>query len=162
MTNYKIIDNFLEEEDFKQIESVILNPLMPWYYGGAVGNFTENNDDYYFTHMLYNGVTPQSDLFYIVSPILDKLKIKALMRVKVNMYPNINKFNVHEKHTDYPDMHKGAIFYLNTNNGYTILEDNTKIESVRNRILLFDPSTSHSSTNCTDQKTRLNINFNYF
>ena len=41
-------------------------------------------------------------------------------------------------------------------------EDGTKIESVANRVLLFDSSRPHSSTRCTDQKVRVNINLNYY
>jgi LmbE family N-acetylglucosaminyl deacetylase len=37
-----------------------------------------------------------------------------------------------------------------------------EIKSIENRVLLFDPSTEHHSTTCTDQKVRININFNYF
>lgn len=54
------------------------------------------------------------------------------------------------------------IFYLNTNDGFTILNGETKINSVENRILLFDPSELHSSTTCTNDKCRVNVNFNYF
>ena len=57
--------------------------------------------------------------------------------------------------------HKGAIFYINTNNGFTVLEDGTEIASVSNRLLLFNPSEPHHSTSCTDVKRRVNINFNY-
>ena len=38
---------------------------------------------------------------------------------------------------------KRDIYYINTNNGYTKLEDGTKVMSVANRLLLFDGSTSH-------------------
>jgi hypothetical protein len=42
------------------------------------------------------------------------------------------------------------------------LKDGTKIDSVENRILFFNPSEEHDSENCTDEKTRINININYF
>jgi hypothetical protein len=65
-------------------------------------------------------------------------------------------------HRDFSFKHKGAIYCVNTNNGGTKLEDGTIIGSVANRLLLFDPSTLHDSTNCTDKKARINININYF
>ena len=68
----------------------------------------------------------------------------------------------HGQHRDYPIPHKGAIIYLNTCDGFTRLEDGTKVESVQNRILLFDASTLHNSTNTTNAKGRFNININYF
>ena len=58
--------------------------------------------------------------------------------------------------------HCGLIFYLNTNNGFTILDDGTKIESVENRALFFDPSKRHCSTTCTDSIFRSIIIINYF
>ena len=50
---------------------------------------------------------------------------------------------------------------MNTNNGYTLFK-NKKINSVENRIVLFNSDESHSSTNTTDCKSRIVINFNYF
>jgi len=50
-----------------------------------------------------------------------------MIRVKANLYPKDEKFIEHDWHIDYNFNHNGAIFYVNTNNGYTILEDGTKI-----------------------------------
>ena len=97
-----------------------------------------------------------------VSPIFKKIEVKAVIRIKVNLYTNVNEFIENEYHIDYPYEHKGAILYLNTNNGYTILEDGTEIESIENRLLKFEPHKRHKSTHCTDVKRRMNINFNYF
>ena len=56
----------------------------------------------------------------------------------------------------------GLYFILNTCNGYTKLEDGTKVFSVENRALFFDSYTPHCSTSCTDKLYRSNININYF
>ena len=77
------------------------------------------------------------------------------------MYPSTPVITHHEPHVDLEYEHKGAIFYINTNNGVTVLEDGTEIESIENRLLLFDSSKKHNSTSCTDAKVRVNINFNY-
>ena len=50
----------------------------------------------------------------------------------------------------------------NDNDGFTVLEDGTEIESPANRVLFFDPLTLHASTSCTDQRCRWNIQVNYF
>ena len=55
-----------------------------------------------------------------------------------------------------------SIFYMNTNNGYTKFEDGTKIESVANRLVSFPSNMKHKGTSCTDEKTRVVINFNHF
>ena len=55
-----------------------------------------------------------------------------------------------------------SIFYVNTNDGFTVFEDGTKVESVANRMLTFPTNMKHSGTACTDQKYRIIINFNYY
>ena len=37
-----------------------------------------------------------------------------------------------------------------------------KIESIENRLVIFDSKKLHASTYCTNKKVRVNINFNYF
>jgi len=54
------------------------------------------------------------------------------------------------------------IFYLNNNDGLTILEDGTEIQNLENRLLLFDSSKDHNGTTCTNADRRLLINFSYF
>ena len=133
----------------------------PWYFNNEISNRKEVVDGYYFTHMFFYK-TVYSSSCDMLNPILEKLEAKALIRIKGNLHPNVNKYTINNKHIDYEFEHKGAIFYVNTNNGYTIIEDDVKIESIENRLLIFDPSKPHSSTNCTDEKRRVNINFNYF
>ena len=91
----------------------------------------------------------------------DYLKVKAFMRIKANLYPRTDTIVHHKDHVDLNFPHNAAILYLNTNNGLTVIGD-TEVESVANRILLFDPQVLHHSTTCTDAQFRSNINFNYF
>ena len=55
-----------------------------------------------------------------------------------------------------------AIFYINTNNGYTKLSDGTIVESKSNRLLTMSSNIEHLGTTCTDQKRRVVINLNYY
>lgn len=160
---YEIVDNFLDKDTFNEIKTVIESDHFAWYWNDQV-TFKKSNDfPYYFTHRLYEDNVIQSPFYQqFMSPIFEKLEVKAVIRIKINQYTNVNKFIENENHTDYSFEHKGAILYLNTNNGYTILEDGTKIESIENRLLKFEPHKKHRSTHCTDAKRRLNMNFNYF
>ena len=65
-------------------------------------------------------------------------------------------------HNDMSYSQFGCILSLNTCDGYTKLKDGTKIDSVANRVLLFDPSEEHCSTTTTNVSARININLNYF
>ena len=85
-----------------------------------------------------------------------------MIRCKANLYTRTPEIIEHTMHTDFDFEHIGALFSLNTCDGYTLLEDGTKINSVANRMLIFDASKKHASTTCTNQNTRMNINFNLF
>ena len=64
-------------------------------------------------------------------------------------------------HVDYNFSHKGALYYLNTCDGHTKIEGEN-VETIANRMVFFDAGEEHNSTNCTNDKFRVNINFNYF
>ena len=54
-----------------------------------------------------------------------------------------------------------SVFYINSNNGYTELESGEKIESIENRMVEFQSTLKHRGTTCTDEQTRVVINFNF-
>jgi|TARA_B100000287_G_scaffold84190_1_gene76869 hypothetical protein len=161
---HKIIDNFLSEEKFFKVKNSILKSEFTWNLNPWVSNLEETlktTSSYYFTHLFYCGLFIDQDCDIFID-ILNQLEVKSLIRIKANLYPSTDNIEYLSEHIDYEYEHRGAIFYLNTNNGYTILADGTKVESIENRILLFDPSKPHNSTTCTDDKCRVNINFNFF
>ena len=160
---YEVIDDYLPKEEFEKIKGFMMGEDFPWFYKPDVTfDQLEQSKTMYFIHMFYKNSMPNSNFFELIFPLLNKLNIKGLIRVKANMYPNIGQDVENLPHVDYEFEHKGAIFYINTNNGPTVLEDGTKIDAVENRILFFDSSKKHYSTHCTDQKVRVNININYF
>jgi len=163
---YKVIDNFLPEEEMVKLENLFVHDVeFPWYYQPNI-SFKEKTSEgklFYMVHLLYSNHRPNSAYFPHIIPLVEKLKPNALIRIKANFYPNQGAKTLNEFHRDYPFKHKGAIFSINTCNGGTLLSDNTLIKSIRNRLLMFDPSEYHDSTNCTDNsKARINININYF
>ena len=85
----------------------------------------------------------------------------SLLRIKGNFYPHTETLKEHAGHRDYLYSNTGALYSLNTCDGYTKLCDGTKIPSVANRILIFDSSIIHNSTTTTNAAGRFNINFNF-
>ena len=157
-----IIDNFIDERSLSHIQNTIFNPeSFPWFINHSI---TGNPDDieYYLTHMLYVDYKPNSPMFDLFLPVIEKLNPLAIIRVKANWYPPTYKVVEHQYHQDRDFDHCGAIFYLNTNNGKTIFDDGTEVESVANRLLLFNPYQPHKSTTCSDNSMgRYNINMNF-
>ena len=158
---YQIVDNFLEEQEFLKIKNVMLSDNFPWHYSNGVSE-KNSMDGFYFTHNFFSDLTITSNKYFLLLPIFKKLNLKSIIRAKSNLYTRTEKIFEHELHTDYEYNHKGFIFYINTNNGFTKLKNGEKIESIENRGLFFNPSLEHNSSTCTDQHIRVNIIFNYF
>ena len=167
---YKVIDNFLDKEDFDSLVTLITdkeklgNAVMPWYFNSSISIAYDNVVEdklFYMFHVFYDDNEPQSPLYKNLFPLLEKLEVICLIRIKANLYPNTETLHEHAMHADMPFSHSAAILSLNTCDGYTKLEDGTKIDSVANRVLLFDSSKKHCSTSTTNVPARFNININY-
>jgi len=167
---FEIIDNFLDKESFLKLQHAILSSrLFPWYFqDGKDLEYTDKRNDqdlnqYQLTHLLYDKYKPASVGFSLVEPLLNKLKVKSLIRIKINLILYSPKFYEGYFHTDTEDNSLTAIYYLNDNNGYTRFEkDNKKVESKENRIVIFDSQMKHRGTNTTNKKKRVVLNINYF
>ena len=154
----KIQEDFLDAQVFKDIQELFLSNQIPWMYGETL----PNSDDFQFVHMLYTYDQPVSNYFQQIHPLLSAMDLASVCRVKANMNPRTSNIVKHGFHVDVPFKCKTSILYLNTNDGYTMFEDGTKIESIKNRLVTFDSHIKHSGTSCTNQKVRLVLNINYF
>ena len=167
MVEYKVIDNFLSEDIFLKTISKISDLNFSWKYNNMVtGNEIKENMNGYFTYLVYTnqmkfvGNFINDSLMRIFRPILNKMDIKRLIRVKLNLYPRTEQFRVNAPHVDFPFDNKGFLFYFNTCDSKTVLQD-TYIDCVENRGVYFDPTKPHSSSSCTNVKARFSLNVNY-
>ena len=157
----KVIDNFLEEDIFKEIEKILMSDKFPWFFN----DFKNDSDDinnFQFTHTVVRGNgNVESKFIQYIKPFFDKLNIKKIFRIKINLTTRTQKLFNHLYHTDVPFQCSTAIFYINSNNGKTIFKNGEEINSVANRMVIFNSNLEHAATSHTDEKTRVNINFNY-
>ena len=158
----EIIDNYLAPELFAKVkDGFIGSQNVPWFLQKDVSGKGEEKYPY-FTHLIHANHQSNSNKFDpLIVPIIFCFGVKAVIRIKANMYPRTDELYHYQDHIDCDYEHKAAILYLNTNDGYTVIGD-TKVESIENRLLKFDASIPHHSTTCTDAQFRANINFNFF
>ena len=166
----EIIDNAISEIDLKTIQDLMLSPAFPWYFNNhTIDEHTASDDmnDFQLCHNFYVNTNKygyiSSDHFKIIQPIIDKLGSRILIRVKANLKTIAPKKDmIVGYHSDYDLKCTTAIFYVNTNNGYTIFEESQKkVECVENRLLIFPTELEHCGVSCTDNKQRVVINFNF-
>ena len=162
----KIEDNFLDQENFNKLQDLMMGPRLQWNFGDGISS---KDDLFQFVHLIYQDHAPCSMLFQELFPLIEKIKPWALWRIKANLFTRTSNIIENFLHVDMQNISEEqmkqwttSIFYVNTNNGYTKFEDGTTTESVANRMVTFPTNMAHYGSSCTDEKTRLNINFNYF
>ena len=157
----KVVDNFLPEYQFKQIQDMLIekDPIFPWYYNDDI--CYENDGKFQFTHTFYNHNDGTKSYYYsLLDACQNKLGVKKLVRIKANLNTRTLFHRKTGWHYDFEDM-TTSILYLNTNNGWTAIKGYGKVESVANRMVIFDSNLQHSGVTCTDKNRRVVINFNY-
>ena len=160
MTNekIKIEDNFLVQEDFDKIQKRMMGYSFPWFYN-------DGDKDMKYLHFQHTFEVSKDENMSLILAVLNPVsvfRIRALLLAKTSI---IVESTLHSDLFGAPEekikQWTTSIFYVNTNNGYTKFEDGTKVESVANRMLTFPTNMKHAGTSCTDEKTRVVINFNY-
>ena len=157
----EVIDNFLEEDVFKEIEKILMGDKFPWFFNDFKNDDNDINN-FQFTHTVVRGNgNIESKFIQYMKPFFDKLNIKKIFRIKINLTTRTEKLFNHLYHTDVSFQCLTAIFYVNSNNGKTVFKNGKKIDSVANRMVIFNSNLEHAATSHTDEKTRVVINFNY-
>ena len=156
----KIIDNFLPEEEFKSIQSLMMGGEFRWFY--VEGRATKDDGLYHMTHMFFQPeVGLNSEHLDMWNTFMNKVEAKKCERIKANLTFKTPTIELSEYHRDYDDM-KTAIFYINTNNGYTEFESGVRVSSVANRVCIFDSNLKHRGVSHTEgDQQRIVVNFNY-
>jgi hypothetical protein len=177
----RIVDDFLPRGDYLQIkEHLIDKPDIPYsFYEGKVygKDANKNLQDSHMCHAFYHlnrfphePVTTQ--YLGLMLPIIARCRVLAIHRIKANLetYSGSEPYES-EYHVDWENEEniksnmQAAIYYVNTNNGYTNFKDGEevrKVESVANRMVFFDAELPHRGVSSTDTRYRSVINFNWF
>lgn len=166
-------DNFLEQNVFEDIKTILLGNELPWFYNEHKTWYPDwkeswtdpdlaSNKNFQFCHSFYNQHR-MSNWFHVIQPFIDILKPAALSRIKANITTAWSRVEPYAMHTDNEyDGCTTAIFYTNTTNGGTIFEDGARIDCLENRMVIFPSELRHAGETFTDGKVRCVINFNYF
>ena len=168
---YDIIDDFLSESDMDNFYETFTHGGFPWTLITKVNENAEENDFQFAHKYIDDRVEVYDGAIEALRPIFRELYFAKYMaketevyRAKTNLFIKTDTrrgLGFHHDITNLGDNYKTIIYYVNSNNGGTRFEDNTFIESVRNRALLFSGKISHETVTQTDTNFRFNININY-
>ena len=168
---YEIIDNFLPEYQFKQLQSLIMSETFPWYFNDRITEDQKNTSTkYQFIHKLYDihesGPTEYvefgDELKSKLELVCTILKANIIYKIKVNTRPrSFFKRSSGGYHIDQAGSNHTSIFYMNTTNGYTKFMKGGKVKSVENRMVIFPSDLYHQGFTCSDKQRKVVINFNF-
>tara|TARA_Y100000361_G_C10967624_1_gene242175 strand:+ start:81 stop:569 length:489 start_codon:yes stop_codon:yes gene_type:complete len=160
---FKVEDNYLNTDQHLILKAIMESNNFPWFYTKGKVNLTDKPKlfDYQFNHIFYKNNNSNSNFFNDLNPILDKLKPLSLIRIKANLNTPLENIMEYDYHQDQTFKCKVAIYYVNDNDGYTVI-DKEKVLSKKNRMVFFNSDVKHFGTNSTNCNNRMLINFNYF
>lgn len=137
------------------------NNDFPWFLNQEKTMTSSELYNYQFTHLFYNSFEKTSNYFFLIDPIINKINPISIIKIKANLTTFFENQFQYDFHTDYDYPCYTAVYYINSNNGYTLFNDGTKIESIENRIAVFDSDILHTAVSSNDSKYRCVININY-
>lgn len=168
MQNKLLITDVLGTNDFNLVKKYFMSERFPWYYQDHVvfdtQKLAEEKYQSQFTHQFHQSstVVTTNENWQMLFGIFHVLQPNTFIRVKANLIPATEKIVKHGFHIDsLVPLSYTAIYYVNSNNGYTEFEDGTVVPSVENSMVIFPSHINHTGTTCTDQKCRINVNINY-
>lgn len=161
----QIIDNALSDENFQLLQDAVYHETFLWQYCDAKVKGKELHDQQ-MVRVLYRAQTAFAVQEYLFIPNLfvDLLEPYVWLKVKANLTLASPEILPYEMHNDMPYRgwnFKTAVYYINSNNGKTLFETGEEVESVANRLVIFDESIKHTGTTHTDVKNRCVLNMNY-
>ena len=160
------IKNFLIPEQFLHIRDEILGENFPWFLSNGVANPKDGH--HMLSHIAYIDNKVNSDFYNFCIPIIEQLNVLSLVRIKANFHWQTKEIIEHGYHNDFLDLKENsdlhtAVYYINTNNGYTKFKSTgKKFYSQANKLVDFKANEIHTGSSCTDETFRIVVNFNYF
>jgi len=164
---YKIIDNFLDLESYKNLSYIIKGDSFNWFFEKEDTTDSSKNINGFFRHLFFSDYEPSSPYFKtLIVPILKKLNVFSNINTRANLCLRDVDTIECGVHTDnYSNSAYTAILFLTKCNSKTILElpgEKINVESVENRMLIFKSKIKHKVIYHTDVQKRFVINFNFF
>ena len=188
---YTVYDNIVPDFVQKEILEGLATTNFPWYYYPISVSDNDltvlplPGVDYHeqFVHgVVWENRPINFDTYSLIKPLWlffqnsTGIEIKDLIRVKINLLINkkelADQYNV--PHTDHEDPSvKTLLYYVNDSDGDTVLFDQvwpekhinfTKLASIspkKGRMIYFDATRWHASSNPINTKARMIININF-
>lgn len=175
----EIIDNLIPKLYLQHLQSHFLGENCEWFFNDnltddlsyeVLGSFGFNMRLHWNGYFVSNFVGTL--IRSLVFSAQEKVEVftqnpQQIVRARADMTMYNPNHHRHELHTDFPQEHTTAIFYMNTSDGNTLLFDRNgkkliqEIEPIENRLVIFDGLMQHTGHSPAKHKSRVLINMNF-
>ena len=162
-----VIDNLLNNDTYKKFINIVEKELPYYPYVGKTS--ADEVDKFQFVHTFIDNGKSISNwenmpIEIVKNEMLPIGQEVNILWAKLNCSTITKEHEVAKYHTDL--INEGgkwltAIYYLNDNNGYTEFENGKKVESIGNRVVVFDGWEKHRAVSQTDTTFRFVMNINF-
>tara|TARA_R110002020_G_scaffold52204_2_gene147006 strand:- start:554 stop:1033 length:480 start_codon:yes stop_codon:yes gene_type:complete len=157
----KIKNNFLPVKEFNDLKKLVFSNEFGWFY--RQHQVEEYKDQPYLCHsVISHGIVNSPFYESHFKCLLRELNANICSEIRVNlMVRDIERYKS-AYHKDRPYECKTAIFYINSNDGYTqFKKTNKKVLSEENKILIFNSQEQHRAVSPINIFARCVVNINY-
>lgn len=175
MIDFKIIENFLDDDLFLKVQSIFLSDSFPWFYHDNISGLNESAlGDFGFAHSVFYK-EPTSSVYPIIDPVVKLIcaasKTTNIIKVRADMTVFSTYGHRHQPHLDLHELHTVSILYLTDSDAETIIFKSADINSLKfeefqrvvpkkNRLVIFNGNYYHTghSPASTNRRILLNVN----
>ena len=139
-----------------------------------VTNVDSTNFKVGFSNDAYRDNQIKNTAYWFLYPLLlevankNNFFVERLLRIRIGAYINQNSKEINDIHTDSDEEHLVALYYPHDTDGDTIFFDSKenkkeifRVSPSKGKIVLFDGNIYHASSNPTDYKIRMSVNYNF-
>ena len=183
MDKIEVVDNFLPERYFLEIQSLFENQYVNWFHSPSTTTDNLEIPGVIDSQMFYHNILFNKDksvLYNIFHPFhyfiesIAKYKVNEMHRIRANFtfpIPGFTQENFNTPHCDANTNLISALYYVNNSDGDTYFFDKFKGDDVKdlnilkkvspkeNRIIFFPSNQYHAGSNPIDNNKRIVINF---
>ena len=156
----EVIDNFLSKKDYLDLKNLFFSDHFPWFFHERSCVY-DSNSHFQFIHGFYGENKVNSIFFEKLTPLINKLNVLSLYKVKANLNTKTEKTIETGKHDDINDeKYTSAVFFLNECDGYCRI-GNKKYFSKDNTLIKFKSNTIHTGSTPSNVDRRIVVNIVY-
>jgi len=175
MVDFKVIENFLDKDQFLNLQSIFLSDNFPWFYHDNISGLNDSAlGDFGFGHSIFYR-EPSSSIYSTVESVVQLIcaasETTNIIKVRADMTVFSTYGHRHQPHLDLHEPHTVSILYLTNSDAETVIFKNVNIDTLsfdeyqrvapkENKLVIFNGAYYHTGHSPASSNRRILLNVN--